>query len=188
MPFGPHLKRIEGKNHARFITCSCFHRRLFLDRDRTRRWLVEAIDRARTLHAFDLWAWVVMPEHFHLLIYPKPAGPAMGEILSSIKQSVTKRSLHWVTEHSPASLHLFADQRPDGRIIHRFWQRGGGYDRNLWTADEIWEKIDYIHENPVKRGLCKKPTEWQWSSAITYTDRQLGLLRIDDARIPRGMV
>ncbi len=62
--------------------------------------------------------------------------------------------------------------------------RGGGYDCNLWTPEHIWDKIRYIHENPVLRGLCNQPDDWQWSSARTFRDCTKGLLKIDDRSIP----
>ncbi|HUS46266.1 MAG TPA: hypothetical protein VM219_09630 [Phycisphaerae bacterium] len=46
----------------------------------------------------------------------------------------------------------------------RFRQRGGGYDRNLRSAREIRRKIDYIHANPVRRGLVARPGDRPWSS------------------------
>ena len=54
--------------------------------------------------------------------------------------------------------------KPDGRHSLRFWQRGGGYDRNLWSAREIRRKIDYIHANPVRHGLVARPEDRPWSS------------------------
>jgi hypothetical protein len=45
---------------------------------------------------------------------------------------------------------------------YRFWQPGGGYDSNIWSAEEIHEKIGTIHANPVRRGLGVTPGEWAW--------------------------
>ncbi len=50
------------------------------------------------------------------------------------------------------------DIQPNGSQAVRFWQRGGGYDRNIHTAEELWEKITYIHRNPVKRKLVHAPS------------------------------
>lgn len=136
------------------------------------------------MHGFELWAWVLMPEHFHLVIFPRPGGPAMGTILLSIKQSTAKRALNWARANRPDTLGLFADQSPDGTVTHRFWQRGGGYDRNLYSADEVWEKIDYIHNNPVARRLCRQPEEWMWSSARAHRDQCAGPLSVDRGRMP----
>jgi len=43
------------------------------------------------------------------------------------------------------------------------WQRKG-YDMNIWTAKKVEEKLNYMHNNPVKRGLVKEPGDWPWSS------------------------
>jgi putative transposase len=69
----------------------------------------------------------------------------------------------------------------------RFWQRGGGFDRNLFSSGELWEKIRYVHENPVKRGLCAKRSDWPWSSAADYAGARAGPLKIDWESIPEGV-
>ncbi|NLX99777.1 MAG: hypothetical protein GXY83_27080 [Rhodopirellula sp.] len=48
---------------------------------------------AREKHGFDLWAWVVMPEHVHLLIYPKLPGYRIDKILASIKRPVARNAI-----------------------------------------------------------------------------------------------
>jgi putative transposase len=82
-------RRINEPGHAHSLTFSCFSRRPFLSKDRSRRWLVEAIDRAREKHAFDLWAYVVMPEHVHLLIWPRKPVYSTSRMLTSIKLPVS---------------------------------------------------------------------------------------------------
>ena len=56
----------------------------------------------------------------------------------------------------------------DARGVVRFWQRGGGYDRNVRDHAELIEKIGYVHANPVRRGLVERDAEWSWSSARDY--------------------
>ena len=59
---------------------------------------------------------------------------------------------------------LTVRQRP--RVMtFRFWQEGPGYDRNLTTPKAIMLAIDSIHNNPVRRGLCRRAVDWNWSSA-----------------------
>ena len=62
--------RHDEPGHAHGLTFSCYRRLSLLSKDRTRRWLIEAIDEARSLAHFDLWAYVIMPEHVHILIVP----------------------------------------------------------------------------------------------------------------------
>lgn len=45
------------------------------------------------------------------------------------------------------------------------WQRGGGYDRNIFSNEELIEKIEYIENNPVRAGLARIPSAYMWSSA-----------------------
>jgi REP element-mobilizing transposase RayT len=60
----------------------------------------------------------------------------------------------------------------------RVWQRKF-YDMNIWTAKKREEKLNYMHNNPVKRGLVKQPGDWPWSSWRFYFLHDLSLLAMD---------
>ena len=125
-----------------------------------------------------------MPEHIHLLIYPQPTQPKVTTILTTIKQSVSQRARLELRNTNRTTPHSMIDTRPDGRQVTRFWQRGGGYDRNLWSPKHIWDTIDYIHNNPVRRDLCQRPTDWPWSSATAHANGTSTPLAIDRESIP----
>jgi putative transposase len=187
----PHRKRCKRFNtpgDAHYLTFSCFHRKPFLSKDRSRQWLEDAVNWAREKHNFHLWAYVIMPEHAHLLIHPTSVDYDIGQILNSVKQSVAKRAVAYVQTSAPAFLSHMADIRPSGEVTHRFWQRGGGYDRNLHTPADVWEKVDYTHRNPVKRELCETAEDWPWSSARDHSGKQTGPLPIDFHSLPRRPV
>jgi hypothetical protein len=61
----------------------------------------------------------------------------------------------------------FGEERP-GKTCFRFWQEGPGYDRNLTTSTAIEAAIEYIHMNPVRRGMVNRAVDWRWSSASWY--------------------
>ncbi len=122
--------------------------------------MVDAINLAREKHEFDLWAYVLMPEHVHLLIWPRNAGYDVSRILATMKQSVTRKALLWVRSEAPEFLERMADRQPSGKLQYRFWQRGGGYDRNIVEPKTVWHELDYIHANPVRRELCRWPEDW----------------------------
>ncbi|MFT5424586.1 MAG: putative transposase [Phycisphaerales bacterium] len=122
-----------------------------------------------------------MPNHVHLLIWPREEVPP---ILKSIKLSVSKRAVTWTKANAPEFLPQMLDLQPNGKQSNRFWQRGGGYGRNLWEPEKIWKAIDYIHMNPVKAGLCDGPYDWAWSSAKFFTPERSGPLKIDLETIP----
>ncbi|MDE3137092.1 MAG: hypothetical protein KGL59_10995 [Acidobacteriota bacterium] len=60
----------------------------------------------------------------------------------------------------------------------RFWERRF-YDFNVWSDGKVWEKLEYMHTNPVKRELVARPDEWPWSSYRAYALSDSSLLRVD---------
>ncbi|MBL8821903.1 MAG: hypothetical protein JNJ77_04890 [Planctomycetia bacterium] len=50
------------------------------------------------------------------------------------------------------------------------WQLSTAF--NLWTDAKIWDKIDYCHENPIRRKLVIRPEDWEWSSYRDYRAAQ----------------
>ena len=161
-------KRWNEAGHAHALTFSCFRRQPFLNKDRSRQWMIDGIDRAREQHRFHVWAYVIMPEHVHLLLWPTEHVYSISAMLGTMKQSVAKRALIFVKRNAPEFLNRMQDVQPNGKRFHRFWQRGGGYDRNLTEPKTVWATMDYIHANPVRRGLCRRATDWPWSSATEW--------------------
>jgi putative transposase len=150
----------------------------------TCRWTLDAIERTRERHALHLWAYVLMPEHVHLVVWPTQPDYSISAILTTLKQSVATRALAYVRHSAPGFLRRMEDRQPNGSISHRFWQRGGGFDRNLVEPSALLTTIEYVHANPVRRGLCERPIEWLWSSAAEYEKPGSGPLRIDWESLP----
>lgn len=160
-------KRYDFLGHAHFLTFSCFKRLPLLNRDRSRRWMINGIELSKRRNPFSLWAYVIMPEHVHLLLLPGN-NIKISNVMRTMKQSVSKCAIKWLKQNSPEFLSTLEDRQPNGKSSYRFWRRGGGYDRNVTDIEEAYEKINYIHENPVRRGLVKRGIEWYWSSASAW--------------------
>jgi putative transposase len=172
------LKHFDIAGDAHFITFSCFGRMPLLSKDRTRIWLVEAIENARIRHEFDLWGWVFMPEHVHLMIYPRNPIYRIDKILASIKKPVGYRAIQFLEQVSPDFLKRLTVVYRD-RTYRRFWQAGGGYDSNMDDLRAIHEAIEYMHQNPVRRGLVERDTDWLWSSARDWAGMKHPLMTVD---------
>jgi putative transposase len=164
--------------HAHFLTFSCFRRAQLLADEQASCLLAESVNRARDQHSFDLWAYVFMPDHVHMLIRPRCETYAIAAIFKSIKGPFAKRLIaEWKVRHPPRLRRL--ELSSENGVTHRVWQRGGGYGRNLFTRDLIRRAIDYVEFNPVRKGLAANPADWRWSSASArggYGDTDL---RID---------
>src|SRR5947207_8291124 len=91
----------------------------------------------------------------------------MAQIRTAIKKPVSRTALAWVRESDPSWLPRLTRTRGRRTETH-FWQSGGGYDRNIETADALLKMIDYIHLNPVRKGLVVRPEEWNWSSVRQF--------------------
>ena len=132
---------------------------------------------------FELWAFVIMPEHVHLVLLPHE-GTLVEDIFTSIKTPVSRRAVAWVKRRAPSFLDKLVDIQPSGKVSHRFWQRGGGYDRNLWSAEQVHQKIEYVHQNPVRQGLVEQPDQWRWSSFLAWENGVDDPIRIDRETVP----
>ena len=165
--------------HARGLTFSTQHRLPLLTDEVIADWMVAAVGRARQTHGFRLIAYVVMPEHVHLLILPTADRPGVAEILKSVKQGVSRRAVRRLRSEKPDMLEQLVVSRPSGRIEHRFWMQGGGYDRNLTSIDTVRVAVSYIHANPVRRGLVGRDIDWRWSSAGWYAGLKDQPIEID---------
>ena len=184
--FRKRRKRIDELGHARELTFSCYKRFKFLDRERTCQWFISGLADARKEFSVDLWAYVIMPEHVHLLLYPRDETVQVGQVAGCIKESVARPAIQYLQEHAPQWIPRIT-VREGKRIRRRFWQPGGGYDRNVIKLPTVEKMIDYLHMNPVRRGLVSRPEDWPWSSARWYAG--IGPVPIEmDATIPAAYI
>jgi putative transposase len=149
-----------------------------LGKERTRRWFVESLEQARSKHHFQLWAWVIMPEHVHLLIHPPPGQSKAASIISDIKRPVGQWAIAFLVERKSAFLKRLT-LRNKSRIYRRFWQAGPGQDHNVYDSHTAHRIVEYIHNNPVRRGLVARAEDWYWSSARDWAGATDVLIKID---------
>lgn len=175
-------RRLAEPGQARELTFSCYRRFRFMKYERTRAWFRDALQAARVKFGFHVWAYVLMPEHLHLLVYPGGHPEQMPEFLKELKEPVARSAIQYVKANSPSWLARLR-VREGNRVRHRFWQPGGGYDRNITSAAALRAMIDYIHANPVRRGLAAKAEDWEWSSARWFAGTRPVPIAMDDSII-----
>ncbi len=161
-------RRYETLGELRFLTFSCYHHLPLFKNDAIKDEFVRVLDAARTRTECSIIAWVVLPDHAHLLVAPSLPRYPIPLFLKYLKGSFASKVLNrWRRLNAPI-LQRLSDRR--GRV--RFWQAGGGYDRNIDSENEYDEKFDYIHLNPVTAGLVDDPVDWRWSSAPWYAGKR----------------
>ena len=181
MPHRKTIRHYHDPGHLHEFTFSCYQRKPLLTNDAWREKLARCLDEANEDHRFELVAFVFMPEHVHLLTFPLDEKPEFGRYLAQIKQPFSKQIKHVLVDHRSGLLNQLTVRERKDKFCFRFWQEGPGFDRNLFSQEAVTGSINYIHENPVKRGLCKRAIEWKWSSARYYLNEPL---RQQDPELP----
>ncbi len=103
-----------------------------------------------------LIAYVLMPEHIHLIVNPKD-GDIKG-FVGALKSRTAMRLVNITADNR------FLRECPDADgSLHQVWQESFKA-LPLWSAWMIWQKINYIHNNPVKAGLVTSAKDYRWSS------------------------
>ncbi|MGA2218848.1 MAG: transposase [Terracidiphilus sp.] len=166
MPYG--LKRFQKAEALHFITFSCFHRLPFLAAPEPKETFEAVLEQTRARHQARIYAYILMPEHIHLLINEPPL-ILVAQFLKALKQ-VTSRKL-----------------RGDRR---QFWQERY-FDSNIRGETDRSEVIRYIHRNPVERGLVASPEHYRWSSFNHYANEMRGVVEIESewtAKLRRPLI
>ena len=178
MPRGLH--RYYHLKHLHFITCSCYRRCPALSDASDCAVFVQILGRVRARYQFALLGYVVMPEHFHLLM-SEPARGDPSTVMQVLKQLVSREILRRLrsARTDPGAAKLLSELEAPGRPgRHQFWQRRF-YDFNVWSEKKKLEKLEYMHMNPVERGLVRHPAEWPWGSYRFYALGETRVLAMD---------
>ena len=132
---------------------------------------IEVVSSLRDQWPFKLVAYVLMPDHVHLIVNPKDG--RIRELAGALKSLAARRMI----DEGDASLFLREKPDADGSI-HQVWQESFKA-LPLWSDWMIWQKINYIHNNPVKSGLVESAAEYRWSSFHCFYLGESEPLKVD---------
>jgi len=165
LPPRKQIKHYPAQGEARELTFSCYQRAPVFATSAHCTLLTTQINRALAATEFDLLAFVYMPEHVHLLLMPRNDGQDISAFLWHIKRrSAMAIRTRLEATNDIALLEKLQYSDPRGARSFRLWQAGPGYDRNVNQPTTLAKMVDYIHHNPVRRGLCASPSDYLWSS------------------------
>ena len=131
----------------------------------------------------DIYAWVLMTNHIHMIAGTRD-GVLLSDILRDFKKFTNRRILSELENDQQESrrdwmLDRFQFAAANDRKIEKFhfWQ-GGNHVEDIWSVDFFKQKLNYIHQNPVRQELVAQPHEYLYSSAIDYAGGR-GLLKVE---------
>jgi putative transposase len=168
MPWGLH--RFQEAKCLHFVTFSCYRRAPLLGTPQARDVFEKVLEQTRQWYGFYVSAYVVMPEHVHLLV-SEPERGKLSTALQMLKQNVSRELKERPRPEYPKNGGTRAGRPP-------FWLERY-YDFNVWSNEKFTEKVRYIHRNPVHRGLVARPEDWVWSSFRHYATGSESVVEIE---------
>lgn len=149
----PNYKRYYLQNHYVFITVVTYNRQPILINNIDL--LRDCFKKALGVFDFEIFASVILPDHFHIIIKPKNINE-FSKIIGSIKK---RFSYPLSEEFVIKDISKSRSKRSEKGV----WQRRF-YEHIIRDEEDLCKCLDYIHYNPVKHGYTKNVKDWQYSS------------------------
>ena len=158
----PHRFQISRDSQALFITLNTKNRLPVFRKDEIQKVLCDAIDEARKSAGFLLFAYVIMIDHLHVITdQPKP----ISEVLRVLKGITARRVIDYLKERNyTASLAKLQHEVRDRNYRYSLWQT----EKNVYpifSEGLFMQKVNYIHNNPVRAGMVERAIDYRCSSA-----------------------
>ena len=113
-----------------------------------------------------LYAWVIMEHHLHLIA----TAPALGKTMKEFKSYTARTIIDHLKERGSK---IWLRRLQEAKLAHKtkskyqFWQEGS-HPEEITSEEMLVQKIEYIHNNPVRREYVDEPWHWRYSSARDY--------------------
>ena len=157
--------------HLYFFTTSAVKRAHHFRQSVIKRILVDSLNTGRILGQYELFSFVIMPNHIHA-IFRCLNDYTPSDIVREYKKATANLILrHHEAEENHEALAFFASAvKPGQKQKYAVWE--SEYQaKNIFSSEFLRQKMEYIHNNPVVAGLCRKPEGWSYSSAHFLKER-----------------
>lgn len=152
-----------------FFTLVTYHRWHLFKNDQAVELFKNVVHEVKAQHPFDIVAWVILPDHLHMIWELPEDDSAYSKRWSKIKSLFTRRWLARKGTELPVSAGKQNEQR------RGIWQPKF-FEHTIRNEADLRIHIEYIHFNPVKHSLVLKASDWNHSSFTSYVDRGYYLL------------
>ncbi|WP_075184711.1 REP-associated tyrosine transposase [Teredinibacter haidensis] len=157
-----------------FVTLTVLHWIPVFTRKETVNILLDSL-RFLNKEGLNVYAWVVLENHCHFVLQSK----ALDQDIARLKSWTAKQLIHYLTENNVRQILdqlAFYKKAYKHDRAYQFWQEGV-HPELIQGEDMMRQKIEYIHQNPIKRGYVDETVHWRYSSAKDYAGLP-GLLEV----------
>lgn len=144
--------------------------------------ILESLTYCQEKKGLQIYAWVLMSNHLHMIV-SAGTDASVSDILRDFKKFTSKRILAELEEDPQESRREWMLDRfhfagaNDKKISkYRFWQEGN-HSELIYLHDFYLQKLNYIHNNPIRQEIVSRQEEYLYSSALDYAGGK-GLLNI----------
>jgi putative transposase len=155
-----------AEHWPQFYTATINNWQHLLEEDKHKNIIVDSLKFLVTEKRIELNAFVIMSNHIHLIWQPL-FGFTPTDIQSSFMKYTAQQFKRTLTKNNIEALAIFKVNKYDRE--YQFWKRDS-LSIELISHAVFEQKLDYIHYNPVKAGLCVNPEDYYYSSARFYYD------------------
>ena len=155
---------IYSKQYPDFVTTTCLEWKPVLEEDKHKEIIINSLRFLTTEERVAIYGFVIMQNHFHLiwqLIGDHERDEVQRDFLKFTGQQVLKNLRNLKLPILQELLVQAKDRK------YQVWERNS-LSIPLWTPEVLIQKLEYIHNNPVRAGLCRYPEEYKYSSARFY--------------------
>ena len=146
-----------------FFTATCLNWQPLLQPDHHKKIILDSLTFLVENKRIWLYGYVIMPNHVHILWCKQPEW--LNKNVQQHFSKFTAQNLKWSLQNGSADLSPYKSTQNDRE--YQFWERRP-YKATMYNRKVFEEKLDYIHNNPVKAGLCGLPEEYAYSSSSYY--------------------
>lgn len=173
------VRNLEG---VYFITCTVIDWVDLLTRPDYKQIIVDSLKHCQKNKGLQVHAFVIMSNHFHAIL--SSTQTPLNDIVRDIKKFTSKEFIKTIAETNESrrvwllKKFSFAANRIKRVDSYKIW-KDGFHPIELTDMEMVWQKLDYIHMNPVKQMIVLEPHHYYFSSAAFYQDLDNGILPID---------
>ncbi len=173
------IKRYRIEGSIFYITSNVYHRLCIFTRPSFIIPIIDSLNYYRYQYACKLIGYVIMPDHIHLLIWPQDAR-IVTDFMRDFKRFTSGRitrqaklegKIDWLAKFVEAG-------HKTSRADYKVWQ-DSFWEQTIYTKRFLTQKLNYIHMNPVRAGICKAPQDYLYSSYRNYFLHDNQLIEID---------
>ncbi|HWI92719.1 MAG TPA: hypothetical protein VNT20_15690, partial [Flavisolibacter sp.] len=147
--------------YVQFFTATILEWKHLLKPDKYKQIILDSFKFLVEQKRVKVYGFVIMINHIHIIQSEHKRENVQRDFLKYTAQQM-KSDLE---KHHPKALSSFLVNVKDRK--YQVWERNS-LRVDLWSREVLWQKLQYMHQNPVRAGVCQWPEQYQWSSAMFY--------------------